>query len=53
LSDEQDYLDSLGRIVNLEADLLLEGHFGVIEPKEEVRDFIESCITPRPQPCRC
>jgi glyoxylase-like metal-dependent hydrolase (beta-lactamase superfamily II) len=53
LSDEQQYLDSLTRLLNLRADLLLEGHFGIIETKEEVREFIESCITPRPQPCRC
>lgn len=53
LSDEQRYLDSLARLLNLQADVLLEGHFGVIEPREEVQDFIQSCITPRPQPCRC
>ncbi len=53
LSDEQLYLDSLAKIIRLDADLLLEGHFGVIEPKQEVREFIDSCINPRPQPCRC
>lgn len=53
LSDEEQYLESLARIEKLDADLLLEGHFGVFETKAEVRDFIESCITPRPQPCRC
>lgn len=53
LSDETRYLDSLARILALEADLLLEGHFGVIDSKQEVREFIESCITPEPQPCRC
>ena len=53
LSDENQYLDSLARLLNLQADLLLEGHFGIIEPKEEVREFIQSCITPSPQPCRC
>jgi glyoxylase-like metal-dependent hydrolase (beta-lactamase superfamily II) len=53
LSDEKQYLDSLTRLLNLEADLLLEGHFGIIEPKQEVRAFIENCITPSPQPCRC
>jgi len=40
LSDEKQYLASLGRLADLEADILLEGHFGVIEPKEEVREFI-------------
>jgi glyoxylase-like metal-dependent hydrolase (beta-lactamase superfamily II) len=53
LSDEKQYLDSLARLLNLQADLLLEGHFGVIETKQDVREFIENCITPSPQPCRC
>jgi glyoxylase-like metal-dependent hydrolase (beta-lactamase superfamily II) len=53
LSDEKQYLNSLARLLNLNADLLLEGHFGIIETKQEVREFIESCITPTPQPCRC
>ena len=46
LSDEKQYLDSLARLLNLEADLLLEGHFGVIEPKHEVRQFIEYWKSP-------
>jgi glyoxylase-like metal-dependent hydrolase (beta-lactamase superfamily II) len=46
LSDEKQYLESLGRLLDLEADLLLEGHFGVIEPKEEVRAFIENWRSP-------
>ncbi len=46
LSDEKQYLDSLTRLLNLEADLLLEGHFGVIEPKHEVRQFIEYWRSP-------
>jgi glyoxylase-like metal-dependent hydrolase (beta-lactamase superfamily II) len=53
LSDEKQYLDSLARLLNLQADLLLEGHFGIIETKQEVREFIQSCIVPSPQPCRC
>ncbi len=53
LSDEKQYLASLTKLLNLKADLLLEGHFGVIETKQEVREFIESCITLSPQPCRC
>jgi len=40
LSDEKQYLDSLARLANLEADILLEGHFGIIEPKQEVREFV-------------
>ena len=53
LSDEEQYLASLARLLNMEADLLLEGHFGIIETKPEVREFIQSCITLSPQPCRC
>jgi glyoxylase-like metal-dependent hydrolase (beta-lactamase superfamily II) len=53
LSDEEKYLASLARLRDLEADLLLEGHFGIFETKREVREFIEDCITPRLQPCRC
>ena len=53
LSDEKQYLDSLTRILNLNADILLEGHFGIIETKKEVREFIKNCITPGPEPCRC
>jgi glyoxylase-like metal-dependent hydrolase (beta-lactamase superfamily II) len=46
LSDEQQYVDSLGRLLALQADLLLEGHFGVIETKQEVREFIEYWRSP-------
>ena len=46
LSDEKKYLDSLTRLIDLDADLLLEGHFGVIEPKHEVRQFIEYWRSP-------
>lgn len=42
LSDEDQYQLSLKRLADLNADLLLEGHFGIIEPKEEVREFIQS-----------
>ncbi len=41
LSDEEQYLASLKRLADLNADLLLEGHFGIIETKQEVREFIE------------
>jgi glyoxylase-like metal-dependent hydrolase (beta-lactamase superfamily II) len=53
LSDETQYLHSLARLLNLNADLLCEGHFGVFETKKEVRAFIENCRSPSPQPCRC
>ncbi len=32
---------SLRRLVDLDADILCEGHFGVYQPKEEVRRYIE------------
>jgi glyoxylase-like metal-dependent hydrolase (beta-lactamase superfamily II) len=53
LSDEQQYLESLAKLENMQADILLEGHFGVIETKQEVREFIKDCITLPQQPCRC
>jgi len=46
LSDEKQYLDSLARLLDLQADLLLEGHFGVIEAEQEVRAFIEYWRSP-------
>jgi len=42
LSDEKQYQASLAKIAALEADLLLEGHFGVFRTREEVREFIQS-----------
>ena len=46
LSDEKQYEDSLVRLMGLQADILLEGHFGVIEPKQEVQGFIERWRSP-------
>ncbi len=46
LSNEEKYLDSLTRLMDLGVDLLLEGHFGAIEPKEEVEAFIEQWRSP-------
>ena len=42
LSDEQQYQVSLAKLVSLDADLLLEGHFGVFRTKDAVREFIQS-----------
>ncbi|MGB6063292.1 MAG: MBL fold metallo-hydrolase [Desulfomonilaceae bacterium] len=53
LSDEKQYLASLAKLLNLKADLLLEGHFGIIETKKEVREFIEYWQSPSPPACRC
>ena len=42
LSDEEQYQESLARLLDLEADLLLEGHYGIFRTKEDVREFIQS-----------
>lgn len=42
LSDERQYQQSLDKMAALDADLLLEGHFGVIEGRQKVRRFIQS-----------
>jgi glyoxylase-like metal-dependent hydrolase (beta-lactamase superfamily II) len=44
LSDEKQYQESLVRVLDLEADLLLEGHYGIFRTKEDVREFIQSFI---------
>ena len=41
-SDEQDYQASLAKLVALNADILLEGHFGIFQTKDKVRKFIQS-----------
>jgi glyoxylase-like metal-dependent hydrolase (beta-lactamase superfamily II) len=46
LSNEEQYVNSLTRLLSLQADVLLESHFGVIEPKQEVRAFIEYWRSP-------
>jgi glyoxylase-like metal-dependent hydrolase (beta-lactamase superfamily II) len=45
LSDEAAYQTSLKKILDLDAELLLEGHFGVYRGKDSVRRFISSFIT--------
>jgi len=42
LSDEKHYQASLAKLIDLEADILLEGHYGIFWTKEEVREFIQS-----------
>ena len=44
LSNREDYRRSLRLLLSLEADVLCEGHYGVIRGKEEVADFIESFL---------
>jgi glyoxylase-like metal-dependent hydrolase (beta-lactamase superfamily II) len=45
-SDARCYQASLRQILQLDADLLLEGHFGIIEGKAAVRRFIRSYMNP-------
>jgi glyoxylase-like metal-dependent hydrolase (beta-lactamase superfamily II) len=42
LSNREDYIKSLERLLNLEADILCEGHFGIYKGRKEVKEFIES-----------
>jgi glyoxylase-like metal-dependent hydrolase (beta-lactamase superfamily II) len=44
LSERNDYKRSLKFMIELEADILCEGHFGVYQGKEEVRRFIQSYL---------
>ena len=42
LSDLADYRRSMERLLKLEADILCEGHYGIFQPKEQVKQFIEA-----------
>ena len=44
LSDREDYLRSLQFILELQADILCEGHFGVFDGKDKVAKFIRSYL---------
>ena len=44
LSDPERYQASLQRLLEIDADVLLEGHFGIFEGKKQVRKFIKSFI---------
>ncbi len=44
LSNREDYLKSLQRLIELEADILCEGHFGIFKGKNEVVEFIRSYL---------
>jgi len=43
-SDRAAWRSSMDRLLDLEADILCEGHFGVFQPASEVRGFIEAQI---------
>jgi glyoxylase-like metal-dependent hydrolase (beta-lactamase superfamily II) len=42
LSDEADYLNSLQRLIDLDADILCEGHYGIFRGKPDITRFIRS-----------
>jgi glyoxylase-like metal-dependent hydrolase (beta-lactamase superfamily II) len=42
LSNLGDYRRSMERLLKLEADILCEGHYGIFQPKEQVKQFIEA-----------
>jgi glyoxylase-like metal-dependent hydrolase (beta-lactamase superfamily II) len=44
LSDEKQYRESLEALLVLDADILLEGHFGIFRGKSAVRRFIRSYL---------
>jgi glyoxylase-like metal-dependent hydrolase (beta-lactamase superfamily II) len=43
-SDRAAYKKSLGHLFTLEADILCEGHYGIIVGKEDVKEFIQSFL---------
>lgn len=46
LSNRSDYIQSLRFIMELNADILCEGHFGVFRGRADIRRFIESYLSP-------
>lgn len=44
LSDKADYMQSLERLISLNADILCEGHYGIFRGKDKVERFIRSFL---------
>jgi glyoxylase-like metal-dependent hydrolase (beta-lactamase superfamily II) len=44
VSDYKDYQNSLKNLLNLKADILCEGHFGIFQPASEVQRYINKYI---------
>ncbi len=42
LSDLKDYQQSMQKLLDLEADILCEGHFGIFQPATRVKEYIET-----------
>lgn len=49
LSDREQYLASLELLLTLEADILCEGHYGIIRGKKETADFIRRFLLEKKQ----
>jgi glyoxylase-like metal-dependent hydrolase (beta-lactamase superfamily II) len=43
-SNIQDWRDSMGRLLELEADILCEGHYGIYRPRSEVERYIRGYL---------
>jgi glyoxylase-like metal-dependent hydrolase (beta-lactamase superfamily II) len=43
-SNKDDWRESMKKLLSLEADILCEGHFGVYQPKDKVRRYIEGYL---------
>ncbi|MEJ2158701.1 MAG: MBL fold metallo-hydrolase [Desulfobacteraceae bacterium] len=43
-SNQRDYANSLQKMLDLDADILCEGHYGIIKGKDEVTSFIQSFL---------
>ena len=41
ISNFEDYQKSLKRLLDLNADILCEGHFGIFSPADQVRNYIK------------
>jgi len=44
VSDYEDYQNSLQKLLDLKADILCEGHFGIFQPASEVQRYIKQYI---------
>lgn len=47
-SNLEDYQKSMQKLLNFEPDILCEGHFGIISPAEEVKEYIKDYMRKNP-----
>jgi len=43
-SSIEDWKKSMERLIDLQADILCEGHFGIFQPREKVEQYIRSYL---------